>query len=209
MKNLLLALVALLVGAVVQAQNPTPEQVNVRVAELLNTADYVTLAKELPAVREMVVKPLLALADALVAHSEGRFEDSNKAIEELAHYPEELGQGTVFGMYNYALINNLMDEAFKPYREYVYEYHRLGLDEMINNVANARARIAEGLSVLKDANRARPATYVVTTFLDAKNDELVNIFAGGTSDEKKRVYELLVDLDPTRQAVYDEINRER
>ena len=109
----------------------------------------------------------------------------------------------------YALINNLMDEAFKPYREYVYEYHRLGLDEMINNVANARARIAEGLSVLKDANRARPATYVVTTFLDAKNDELVNIFAGGTSDEKKRVYELLVDLDPTRQAVYDEINRDR
>ncbi|MBO5687394.1 MAG: hypothetical protein J6R84_04170, partial [Alistipes sp.] len=64
MKNLLLTLVALLVGAVAQAQNPTPEQVNVRVAELLNTADYVTLAKELPAVREMVVKPLLALSDA-------------------------------------------------------------------------------------------------------------------------------------------------
>ena len=112
MKNLLLTLVALLVGAVAQAQNPTPEQVNVRVAELLNSADYVTLAKELPAVREMVVKPLLALSDALVAHSEGRFEDSNKAIEELAHYPEELGQGTLFGMSNYALINNLCIENY-------------------------------------------------------------------------------------------------
>ncbi len=109
----------------------------------------------------------------------------------------------------YALVNNLMDEAFKPYRSFCYEYHRLGLDEMINNVANARARIAEGLPVLKEANRARPATYVVTTFLDAKNDELVNIFSGGTSDEKKQVYDLLVDLDPTRQSVYDAINRER
>lgn len=112
MKNTLLTLVVLFVGAVAQAQTPTPEQANTRVAELLNGADYVTLATELPAVREMVVKPLLALADALVAHSEGRFEDSNRAIEEVARYPEELGQGTVFGMYNYALINNLCIENY-------------------------------------------------------------------------------------------------
>ena len=109
----------------------------------------------------------------------------------------------------YALINNLMDEAFKPFRMFYYEYHRLGLDEMINNVTNARARIAEGLPLLKEAQRARPATFVVTTFLDAKSDELVNIFAGGTPDEKKKIYELLLDLDPTRQAVYEGINRER
>lgn len=109
----------------------------------------------------------------------------------------------------YALINNLMDEAFKPYRMFYYEYHRLGLDEMINNVTNARARIAEGLPLLKEAQRARPATFVVTTFLDAKNDELVNIFAGGTPDEKKKIYELLIDLDPTRQSIYDGINRDR
>ena len=109
----------------------------------------------------------------------------------------------------YALINNLIDEAFKSYRMFFYEYHRLGLDEMINNVANARARIANGLPVLKEANRARPATYVVTTFLDSKNDELVNIFAGGTAEEKKKVYDLLVDIDPTRMSIYDGINRER
>lgn len=109
----------------------------------------------------------------------------------------------------YALINNLMDEAFKPYRIFCYEYHRLGLDEMINNVANARARIAENLPLLKEAQRARPATFVVTTFLDAKNEELVNIFAGGTPDEKKKIYELLVGLDPTRQSIYDGITRER
>lgn len=109
----------------------------------------------------------------------------------------------------YALINNLMDEAFKPYRIFCYEYHRLGLDEMINNVANARARIAENLPLLKEAQRARPATFVVTTFLDAKNEELVNIFAGGTPDEKKKIYELLVELDPTHQSIYDGITRER
>ena len=112
MRNFLLILIALIVGAVAQAQTPTPEQANTRVAELLNTADYVTLATELPAVREVVIKPLLALADALVAHCEGRFEDSNRAIEEVARYPKELGQGTIFGMSNYALINYLCIENY-------------------------------------------------------------------------------------------------
>ena len=106
----------------------------------------------------------------------------------------------------YALINNLLDEAFKKYRNYYYEYHRLGLDEMSGNVTNGRARIAEGISVLKEAYRARPATYVINTFLDAKADELVDIFKKGTDKEKKEVYELLVDIDPTRQNTYDRMN---
>ena len=107
----------------------------------------------------------------------------------------------------YALISNIMDEAFKKYRLFYYEYHRHGLDEMATNVANGRARIAKEIEVLKEVYNARPATYVINTFLDAKNEELVNIFEQGTSDEKKKVYELLTDIDPTRQTSYDRINK--
>lgn len=106
----------------------------------------------------------------------------------------------------YALINNLLDEAFKKYRNFYYEYHRMGLDEMSGNVTNCRARIAEGLPVLKEAYRARPATYVINTFLDAKADELVDIFSKGTEKEKRTVYEMLMDIDPTRQNTYERIN---
>lgn len=105
----------------------------------------------------------------------------------------------------YALINNLMDEAFKKYRIFYYDYHRHGLDEMVNNVANGRARIAKDIKVLKEAYSARPATYVVNAFLDAKSDELIDIFQGGSSEEKKMVYDLLMDIDPTRQNDYERI----
>ncbi|HCS88397.1 MAG TPA: DUF4835 domain-containing protein [Bacteroidales bacterium] len=105
----------------------------------------------------------------------------------------------------YALTNNLMDEAFQAYRNFYYEYHRLALDQMATNVANARARIAEGLPVLRDANRARPATYLINTFLDAKADELVNIFKKGTQSEKEQVYSVLMDIDPTRNNLYETI----
>lgn len=107
----------------------------------------------------------------------------------------------------YALVNNLLDEAFKKYRNYYYEYHRLGLDEMSGNVTNGRARIAEGLPVLKEAYRARPATYVINTFLDAKCDELVDIFSKGTDKEKKSAYEILTDIDATRMSTYERINK--
>lgn len=107
----------------------------------------------------------------------------------------------------YALINNLMDEAFKKYRIFYYDYHRHGLDEMVNNVANGRARIAKDIKVLKEAYSARPATYVVNAFLDAKSDELIDIFQGGSSEEKKMVYDLLMDIDPTRQNDYERITK--
>ena len=106
----------------------------------------------------------------------------------------------------YAIINNLLDEAFKKYRNYYYEYHRLGLDIMADNAVNGRARIAEGITTLRDAYRARPATYVINTFLDAKADELVDIFSRGTDKEKKTVTEVLTDIDPTRQSTYEKIN---
>lgn len=105
----------------------------------------------------------------------------------------------------YRLVNNLMDEAFRDYRGYMYDYHRLGLDQMAANVANGRAKIAEGIDVVRAANRARPATYVVQTFLDAKSDEIVELFKQGTASEKKKVREVMEAVDPTRSERYEEI----
>jgi len=105
----------------------------------------------------------------------------------------------------YALINNLLDEAFKKYRNYFYEYHRLGLDEMTTNATNARARIAVGLPLLREANRARPSAIIISSFLDAKNDELINIFSKGSTKEKTEAVEVLSDVNPTASARYEAI----
>jgi hypothetical protein len=105
----------------------------------------------------------------------------------------------------YALVNNLTDEAFKNFRNFFYEYHRLGLDEMSNNPVNARARIAQGIPVLRETNRARPSAVVISTFLDAKSDELINIFSKGTDKEKALVVEILSDVNPTQTQKYEQI----
>lgn len=105
----------------------------------------------------------------------------------------------------YALINNLTDEAFKKFRSYVYDYHRLGLDEMTINITNARARIAGGLSILRETNRSRPSAIAISTFFDSKTDELLNILKGGTEQEKKSAIEVLSDVNPTQAEKYESI----
>lgn len=105
----------------------------------------------------------------------------------------------------YALINNLLDEAFTKYRNFFYEYHRLGLDEMSINMNNARARIAAGIPILREANRARPSAIVITTFMDAKTDELINIFSKATEKEKQEVVQILSDVAPTQTERFERI----
>jgi len=105
----------------------------------------------------------------------------------------------------YALVNNLQDMKFEGLREYYYEYHRLALDNMSKNVANARARIAEKIEMLRQLNRENPSAAIVVTFTDAKNDELINIFKKGTPEEKDKVYETLTAVNPTLTSRYDEI----
>jgi hypothetical protein len=105
----------------------------------------------------------------------------------------------------YEVINNIMDERLKRFREFYYQYHRLGLDEMAKNPANARARIAQSIIVLEEVNRNRPSSIALQLFFDAKEDELINIFSQGTDKEKSDMYKLLSDLNPTKSTKYEQI----
>ena len=105
----------------------------------------------------------------------------------------------------YALISNVMDDAFKKFREFFYEYHRLGLDEMSINSTNGRAKITSGIPVLRNVYRARPTTVIISSFLESKSDELINIFKKGTPEEKKLVLDILTTVNPTLTNRYEEI----
>ncbi|MCQ2345016.1 MAG: DUF4835 family protein [Paludibacteraceae bacterium] len=105
----------------------------------------------------------------------------------------------------YAIINNLKDSRFKELREYYYNYHRQALDNMAKNVDNGRAMIAEGLPMLRQLNRENPSAAIIQIFLDAKNDELINIFMKGTTEEKESAIDNLTAINPTMADRYEEI----
>jgi hypothetical protein len=107
----------------------------------------------------------------------------------------------------YWLINNILNEEYAPVREFIYNYHRLGLDMMYDKTVESRMAIAENLGLLQEVFRNRPDPFMhfLQVVLDAKSDEFVSIFQASTDDEKRRVLAILNQIDPTHGDKYRNI----
>ena len=108
----------------------------------------------------------------------------------------------------YWLVNNILNTDFSPVREFIYKYHRLGLDQMFDKAFEARNEIIESLVLLQEVFRNRPDPFMhfLQVILDAKSDEFVNVFKEATDDEKRRVLIILNQIDPTHKEKYSQIS---
>jgi hypothetical protein len=109
----------------------------------------------------------------------------------------------------YWLVNNILNADFSPAREFVYRYHRLGLDRMYENLNEARAEIAESLKLLQQVSRNKPDPFMhfLQVIYDAKSDEFVNIFKESFPEEKSRIIAILNEIDPANTNKYEAIVR--
>ncbi|MDR0682289.1 MAG: DUF4835 family protein [Dysgonamonadaceae bacterium] len=96
-----------------------------------------------------------------------------------------------------SIINALMDESLKAFRELGYTYHRKGLDEMAANPDRARTTILNALPVLKEIRQVRSSEIILQMFGDSKLDEIVSIAGKATKEEKKEIYDLLRNIYPS------------
>lgn len=109
----------------------------------------------------------------------------------------------------YWLINNLQDRSYAPLRDCIYKYHRMGLDVMSDNVTDGRLAIVEALESLQKAHRNKPNSYILQIFFDAKADEIVNIFKAAFTDERKRVYNIVSEVNAANSSKYNSLIEEK
>ena len=106
----------------------------------------------------------------------------------------------------FAIINDYLDEAMKPFRQLQYDYYRKGLDEMSNNAERGRTNVSEALELLKQAHQDKPLSLLPQIWTDYKRDELANIYKGkGTQKEKEAVYTILFNLNASQSNAWDKI----
>jgi hypothetical protein len=106
----------------------------------------------------------------------------------------------------FAIINDYLDEAMKPFRQMQYDYYRKGLDEMSNNAERGRGNISEALELLKQAHQDKPLSLLPQIWTDYKRDELANIYKGkGTQKEKEAVYNILFNLNASQSEAWNKI----
>ena len=106
----------------------------------------------------------------------------------------------------FAIINDYLDEAMKPFRQLQYDYYRKGLDEMSNNAERGRTNVSEALELLKQAHQDKPLSMLPQIWTDYKRDELANIYKGkGTQKEKEAVYNILFNLNASQSESWNKI----
>ena len=107
----------------------------------------------------------------------------------------------------FAIINDYMEGAMKPFRQLQYDYYRTGLDEMANNVERGRTNISTALeNGLKKSHDDRPLSLLPQIWTDYKKEELANIYKGkGTQKEKEAVYDILFSINASQNNYWERI----
>jgi hypothetical protein len=108
----------------------------------------------------------------------------------------------------YWLVKNVLDKEYEGVRQFIYEYYINGLDKMESKAPEARTSMVESLKLIQDVYRKKPDPfmYLVQVVMDAKSDELINIYSAAFPEEKSRVVEILTEIDPANKAKYEKIN---
>ena len=108
----------------------------------------------------------------------------------------------------FAIINDYIDEAMRPFRQMQYDYYRKGLDEMANNADRGRTEISNALDALKLSHENKPLSLLPQIWTDYKKDELKSIYQGkGTQKEKERIYDMLMTINASQSNTWDDIKK--
>ena len=106
----------------------------------------------------------------------------------------------------YWLLEGFTNPAYRPIRQFIYEYHRLGLDVMgSGKVDDGRATMTRSLEYVKSVYSSKPNLYFLQILNDTKRDEWKNVYSEGPQQERTKAVNMLRELDPTHAEEYENL----
>ncbi len=116
------------------------------------------------------------------------------------------GQSPTDRRNRYWLINDLYTSSvYAPIREAYYLYHRLGLDILQVEPEKAYENMLQAIKLVAEANKAQPNGILTITFMDAKGDEIAQVFKNASMDIRTELVKLLLEVDPNNARKYNEL----
>ena len=109
------------------------------------------------------------------------------------------------GRNRFSLMQNMINPQFEPVRIASYEYHRQGLDLMIEKEEEGRQSILEAVETIQAVSKLFPQSIAIIAFMDTKQDELVSVFTKGEMPVRQKAYNALVEIDPSQTDAYGPI----
>ncbi|WP_088323409.1 DUF4835 family protein [Polaribacter tangerinus] len=94
-------------------------------------------------------------------------------------------QNVVGEQNRFLLIDNLLSPNLKAYRSTLYNYHRFGMDNLVNSKGSGLQSIEDSVIALQSIYNKTIGNYLIRLFFDAKADEIVNIYSESTNTRNK------------------------
>lgn len=138
------------------------------------------------------------------------YYEKARAVVNSAQNAPERGWKAFESMKNrYWLVENMLNSAYSPLREGIYQYHRLGLDIMTDNLDLGRSAINDCLENFQRAGREKPGLFTLQLMMDAKRDEIVNVYSQASPMDKTKAVNILKELDPANSSKYQQIMQQQ
>lgn len=135
--------------------------------------------------------PFFKIADQIVMSSQNAMEAGWKAFDDNKN--------------RYWLCENMTNAAYKPLRQYAYEYHRLGIDMMSTKQEEGRAAITKSLTYIQKMYSEKPNLFFLQILNDTKRNEWKSVYTAGNQQEKTKAINILREIDPAHASEYEEI----
>ena len=94
------------------------------------------------------------------------------------------------------MCENFLNPEFKNVRNAFYNYHLNGLDLFYTKPEESRETILENIIMINDINSKNFNSTIINLFINAKADEITNIFKGASLDQKRNAFNIMNELSP-------------
>lgn len=171
----------------------TPDRYLTNLSSLLGFYAYFILGMDADSFSPTGGSTFYTLAQQVVNNAQNASETGWKAFEDQRN--------------RYWLLDNQVQAVFRPFREMLYSYHRIGMDTMSEDPIASRKTIATAIERLKTVHQAKPASYNLQVFFNAKYNELVEIFKQADPADKTKLFNTLQIIDPGHISQYQNMMR--
>lgn len=134
------------------------------------------------------------------------FYQQAMSIVQSAQNSSDPGWKAMDGSKNrYYFVEQLLNKAYEPLRQFLYQYHRQGLDVMASDLDDGRKAVLASLQDLKQVYENHPDLYDLQLILDAKRNEIIGMFSKAPEDEKSEMVDVMSMIDPANGNRYRQI----
>ena len=105
----------------------------------------------------------------------------------------------------YALISEINNATYQPLRQFIYDYHRQGLDVMAEKQEQGREAILGSIIQLRNIYERNSMSYFLQLLIESKRDEIIQVFSQGDMKVRTEAANIMKAIDPSQSSRYDEM----